>query len=124
MNMENLLKEWQDRLCLNDWVIKIIDNCPTCDFSLRDCAGECAWNEVGRSAIIKLVSSEEYGDRIVPYDKEKTLVHELLHIKFCFIDESENALQNRLLHRLVDEMAVALVKAKRFICTEENNVKS
>ena len=111
--MQELLKEWQHRLGLDDWCIVLKDNCSPNDMVLKDCAGETEWQEVGKCAVIRIISKKDYGDRIVSFDKEKTLVHELLHCKFCLLGESGNDLQDRLAHQLIDDMAKALVSAKR-----------
>ena len=110
--MEELLKEWQNRLNLNDWTIKLsanVHNMPD-----GECCGHTDWNETVKAAHIYLLHPDEYGDRVVPYDQEKTLVHELLHIKFTFLhNQTEEDLQGRILHQLIDEIACALVDAKR-----------
>lgn len=113
MKIKELLLEWQQRLMLNDWVIKVYDNCQTYELTLRDVAGECEWEESKKSAVIRIITEKEYGDRIIPFDKEKILVHELLHIKFSFIQNSGNELQDRFVHQLINDMAVSLVAAKR-----------
>ena len=113
MKIKELLLEWQQRLMLNDWVIKVYDNCPTYELTLRDVAGECEWEESAKSAVIRIITEKEYGDRIIPFDKEKILVHELLHIKFSFIENSGNELQDRFVHQLINDLAVSLVAAKR-----------
>jgi hypothetical protein len=51
----------------------------------------------------------------LPFDKEKTLVHELLHCKFAIIDYSGNEIVDRLIHQLIEDRAKSLVKAKRGI---------
>ena len=47
----------------------------------------------------------------VPYHPERTLIHELLHLKLCLLGESGNALQDRLAHQLIDDLADALYRA-------------
>lgn len=111
--MQKLLKEWQERLSLNDWVIVLNDDCPVCDFNIPNCAGECEWDLVHKSAVIRLISESEYGERILPFDKEKTLVHELLHCKFAMIDDSGNDIVDRYIHQLIEDLAKSLVNAKR-----------
>lgn len=111
--MKDLLKEWQHILHLDDWVIVLYDNCNPSDMNEQNNAGECNYDELHKCASILLIDKKYYGKRLKPYDKEKTLVHELLHIKFWFIDRSDNLLQNRMVHNLIDEMAVALVSVKR-----------
>ena len=115
--MDDLLNEWKERLGLTDWTIVIEDD--LYELQLSDCAGCTEWGEVGKTAKIQLLHPSAYGERIIPYDKEKTLVHELLHLKFCFLQESENELQNRIVHQLIDDLAKALVSAKRK--TKPNN---
>ena len=109
--MEELLREWQKILGLEDWTIVLEDD--LFELFLPDCAGCTEWSEVGKTAKIQLIAREAYGDRIMPYDKEKTLVHELLHLKLCFLQETENELQNRIVHQLIDDLAKSFIKAKR-----------
>ena len=113
--IEKLLKEWQTRLDLSDWAIELRDNCPVCEFNTQNSVGECEWDLVHKCAVIRLISQSEYGNAITPYDKEKTLVHELLHIKFALIDNSGNDIVDRYVHQLIEDMAKALVRAKRRI---------
>lgn len=109
--MEDVLRKWQKWLGLDDWTIVLEDG--LYELSLPECAGCTEWSEVGKTAKIQLLNPEAYGDRITPYDKEKTLVHELLHLKLCFLQESENDLQNRIVHQLIDDLAKAFVRANR-----------
>lgn len=62
--------------------------------------------------MIRIINPELYGERIIPFDFEKTLVHELLHLKFCLL-ESDDELRNRVIHMLIEDMARALVITKR-----------
>lgn len=114
----NLLKKWQKRLYLTDWVVDFRPNSVPSDFVLQDCVGETEWQEVNKTAIIRIVKPDCYGQRIVPFDFEKTLVHELLHLKFCLLGESGNDLQDRYVHQLIDELARALVASEREVQNE------
>ena len=58
-------------------------------------------------------------DRIVPFDFEKTLVHELLHLKFSLLSTNGDDMQARYVHQLIDEMARSLVDAKRYCADGE-----
>lgn len=107
--IKELLKKWQKRLNLQDWCIVIEINCKPSDFVNQNCCGECDWQEVNKTAVIRLLDPDCYGERVLPYDIEEVLVHELLHAKFCFIDNSGNVLQDRLLHSLIEELARAFV---------------
>ena len=111
--MNDLLKEWQDRLGLQDWVIKLKEDCSPNDMNQRGCSGEAEWVESNKAAIVRICAEKDYGEGcIVPYHPEQTLVHELLHLKFCLLDESGNSLQDRIVHQMVDDFAKALVDAK------------
>ncbi len=115
---EKLLNEWQERLGLQDWTIVLRYNCKFSDLATEDSIGETLWSNTIKNATIKIVSKEEYGnDRTLPYDFEKTLVHELLHIKFGLIDIMNNGYESKVVdelrHQLIDDLARALVMAKR-----------
>ena len=112
-----LLKEWQERLGLLDWAITLKINCRQGEMELGEVAGETEWAESIKSAAIKIVSEKVYGERIVPYDFENILVHELLHLKFALIDQKitsyESDVTYQVRHQLIDDLARALVMAKR-----------
>lgn len=110
--MDKLLKEWQHRLGLDDWKIVLKEDCSPNDMVLKDVVGETEFEEVNKCAVIRIITEKDYGDRIIPFNFEKTLIHELLHLKFCLLGESGNDLQNRIVHQLIEDMAKALVDAK------------
>ena len=112
MITEKLTKEWINRLGLNDWTIKFVVNCTPDDIGYENC-GLSVWQEVRKTAKVQILDPKYYGERILPFDEEKTLVHELLHLKTCFISETDNELQERIMHQLIDDLACALVDAKR-----------
>ena len=109
---KQLLDYWQNILGLTDWKIVLKDNCSHNEMQLRDVTGETEWEETGKCAVIRIISEKDYGDRILPFNFEKTLIHELLHLKFCLLGESGNDLQDRYVHQLIDDMARALFKAR------------
>lgn len=113
MTNKQLLKKWIDILGLQDWLIELRDNMTPDEMDLSSVAGQCDWQEVNKTAVISIIKPECYGERITPFDFEKTLVHELLHIKFCLLDESGNALQDRVLHQIIEDLAKAFVKAEK-----------
>lgn len=113
MSNKKLLSYWKKILKLNDWKIKLVENCCQQDMSSSvDVSGEVEYDDVNSCAVIRMLDKKYYGKRILPYDFEKTLVHELLHIKFWFLDRSDNLLQNREVHKLIDELAVAFVSVR------------
>lgn len=121
--MKDLLKKWQHRLGLDDWHIVVRENVSPNDMVLQNCSGECEKDEVNKCAIIRIISKKDYGDRILPFDKEKILVHELMHIKFWLIENTDNEMQNRVVHQLIDDIARALVDANREQLTHQHEDK-
>ena len=116
---EKLLQEWQNRLGLQDWRIKLADNCVPDEMTLPDVAGDFICTESNKTARIEMLDPMFYGERIVPFDWEKTLVHELLHLKLCLVSENVDDLQARYMHQIIDDLARAFVDAKRVKNLEE-----
>ena len=109
-----LLKKWQKLLGLQDWKIKLLDNCTPADMVTKDC-GETEYNEVQKCAYIRILSPQYYGETEfnIPFCQEKTLLHELLHIKFALLDDNGNEMQSRVLHQIIEDLARALYLAKK-----------
>lgn len=107
-----ILKEWQERLGLMDWNIKLQDMCMPDDMALIDSAGCTVWVEPIKAAKIQILDPKYYGDRIVPFDWEKTLVHELLHLKLCLVSDGVGDLQARYMHQIIDDLAKAFINTK------------
>ena len=110
---KSLLAEWQKRLGLQEWRIKLVDKCKPEDMTLDDVAGCTEWSEAIKTARIEIIDPKYYGKRIVPFDYEKTLVHELLHLKTCLVSDAVDDLQARYMHQMIDDLARAFVDAKR-----------
>ena len=114
-----LLKEWKVRLGLTDWSIKLYDNCTKDEMSSSGVMGCVDFVEVNRTARIEIIDPACYGNRVVPYDYERILVHELLHLKMCLLFSVEDGYDDRnvidrMTHQLLDDIAKSLVDAKRF----------
>ena len=107
------MRKWQKRLGLMDWRIRLYTNVNATDMSDHGFQGEAGWDEASKTAKIKILNPAQYGSRVVPFDEEETLVHELLHLKFALLDNSGNALQDRIVHQLIDDLARALIEADR-----------
>lgn len=108
-----LLVEWKERLGLHDWRINLYPECTEDDMSIIDAAGDAVWEETGKTARIEILDPKYYGERVEEFDWEKTLVHELLHLKLCLLSDSGNELMERVVHILIDDLARAFVDAKR-----------
>lgn len=112
-NAYDLLSEWQNRLWLQDWRIKLVPDCKPEEMKLNGCDGCTEWTECIKAARIEIIDPQYYGERIVPFDFEKTLVHELLHLKTCLVSDMLDEFQARYMHQMIDDFARAFVDAKR-----------
>lgn len=108
-----VFKEWKNRLGLQDWRIKLYVDCAPEEMTLDDVVGCTEWQESIKAAKIEILSPKHYEDRVIPFDIEKTLVHELLHLKTSLISSNVGELQERITHQLIDDLARAFVDAKR-----------
>ena len=113
-NEQELLIEWKNRLGLQDWRIKLVPNCKHEEMELEDCEGCTEWTECVKTARIEILDPQYYGDRIVPFDFEKTLVHELFHLKTCLVSNMVDEFQERYMHQMIDVLGRAFVDAKRY----------
>ena len=110
--IEDLLREWQERLRLLDWDIRVEENVEV--YGMDDNQGFVEFAEPNKEAVISLLDPSQFvKDSYFTYDVERTLVHELLHLKLCLIDKSESETQNRLVHQIIEDLAKALIDAKR-----------
>lgn len=110
----DLLKEWKDRLGLHDWQISLHTDCRPDEMTDPDAVGCSVWQEATKAARIEIIGEQYYGEyMVVRFDFEKTLVHELLHLKTCLISADCDPLQERIAHQLIDDLARAFVDAKR-----------
>ena len=111
----DLLTEWKNRLGLSDWFFVLMDHCSPSEL-MEDADGTVEYVETTKCALIRIVDEEQRNDSIRPFDYEQVLVHQLLHCKFALLmggNDWDRGLQARYLHTLVDDMARALVSAKR-----------
>lgn len=112
MDEQELLKKWKRRLGLHDWKIKLRGNCKPEEMTMSGVAGCTEWSEAGKTARIEIIDPEYYGDRIVPFDFEKTLIHELLHLKMSFWCQNEDDVEDRVMHQIIDDLARAFVEMR------------
>ena len=109
-----LLDEWKIRLGLYDWHIKLYPKCKPEEMAMEDVAGCSSWEETIKTARIDILNPKYYGNRLIKFDWEKTLVHELLHLKLCLVSDKVDEFQGRYMHQIIDDLARALIDAKRF----------
>lgn len=112
LDLYESLEYWTDVLGLQEWDITLETNCSPNDMTLSGVAGETEWSDTLRTAVIRIIHPKDWGERVVPFNPEKVLVHELLHLKFSALDESGDPLRDKLTHRLVEDFAKALTMVR------------
>lgn len=106
-----LLEKWKRKLCLQEWRIKLLTHLRPEEMTIAGTAAGCTeWSESSKTARIEIINPACYGDRIVPFNFEKTLVHELLHLKMTFWCQSDDNVSDRLMHQIIDDLARALTE--------------
>lgn len=110
--LEASLKEWQERLFLTDWIIRI-----KFDSEIEAFAEVSKVTEV-QSAIIYIRPFDEVtSGKNTKYCAEKSLVHELLHLKLDLADFDGNLPIEAVVflytqHQKIEQMAKSLIMAK------------
>lgn len=111
--LESLLSEWQRRLRLQDWTVKIQLR-RRHDMSMDDSAGVCRWQLAKKLACVEIMDPHDYdpGSFGWAQDVERTLVHELLHLHFAPFATHDQPVDTAQ-EQAIDLIAGALVDAKR-----------
>jgi len=110
----SLLKEWKNRLFLNNWNIELID----VDSLEDNNAGLSYAQWVNSCGTIKILSEKKLKEKepfIEKLPHEKILIHELLHFKYMGIegdDSLESTYYMEKQHQLLEQMAKSLYMAK------------
>ena len=103
--------EWQKILRLQDWIVvpKILR---ARDMDLEGCAGECSWQLQKRMAAIHVIDPVDHPpDLLEEYDMELTLVHELLHLHFAPLHDSDG--DNLEEEQAIEAISRGLIALKR-----------
>lgn len=109
-----ILTEWVDAIGLHDWDIHLAWQCKPEEVPKHDCAGYSIFDETTKTAMIYIVDEKYIDCCPFKYDYEVTLVHALMHLKTAILtDRNCDSLQSRMMHCLLEDIAKALVKAKR-----------
>jgi hypothetical protein len=109
--LQELAKEWQAVLRLQDWDYDIRF---ARGFEIGDCFGDFNGNLDCRHAVIRVTDENDINDdnrRF--YDQERTLVHELLHTYFQVFDTKDDSPERIAEEQAVDAISKAFVQMKR-----------
>lgn len=110
---KNLLEYWQKLLGLQDWTIVLKDGCRPDEMREGDTCGCVDFSESSKAAFVQILDPKYYGERIMPFDYEQTLIHELMHLKLSLVSADVSNLQERYMHQIIDDLARAFVAARR-----------
>ena len=115
---KQLLAEWQERLFLQHWIIKLdLENEPVVHDGNRLLglwSGAISQHECD----IKLFNGDDefVDESCIKWSAEHVLVHELLHCKYNFLNLDLNFSSNKYFdlheHALIEQMAKSLIMAK------------
>lgn len=108
-----LFKKYVRILRLESWDIRFQWKVRADDMNINDSVGCNTYKHTSRQSIIQMLDSVDFNNTLFEYDYEVTLVHELLHIKFADVDDSGDQLRDKLMHQLINDMAIALVACSR-----------
>lgn len=110
------LREWQDRLFLNNWIIKLVFCDSIHNENGEELAGQNTFQITNQCCTIQIVKlNDDVKSRIAKVSQEAVLVHELLHCKYNWIqlpNSFEGNYYDELEHALLEEMAKSLIMAK------------
>ena len=109
---KKMLDKWLKRLGLQDWTVALQSDCRPDEMTNAGVSGETEYTEEIKCAYVRILDEKYYGARIKPFCYEQTLIHELLHLKFALLDNSDNDIHDRLLHQCIDDLATALYLAE------------
>lgn len=107
------LKEWQNKLGLQDWIFKII----LCDDIEKDIEGKIEYQHSLKTGLISLIKKPKDVDTwITKFCMEQTLIHEILHpvLDICSYTKPnvEQFFLDNAIHQRVEQMAKSLLMAK------------
>lgn len=103
---------WSSVLDLSRWSIKFQWKVKATKMNIKDAFGCTTLNKVSRLAVIQIIDQDDVTESMGEFNYEKTLVHELLHLKMAFLDDSGDDLRDTLTHAMIDDLSVSFVKAR------------
>jgi len=112
--LNKYLKEWQNKLYLNDWIIKAELASDLC-MNGEKCNGLNNMISEHMTSFISISTEQREGNPMMTYCEEKVLVHELLHLKYNWLQgpsNYESEYVDAKEHQLLEQMAKTLILTK------------
>lgn len=111
-DFQQLLKEWQTRLRLQHWEVKAgLHHSKDFDGGVQ--RGQNSYNKFTGESYIKICHPDDYPDGPFKQDIEVSLIHELLHLHFCYFEPEEEQQEFVAWERCIETVARILVGLKR-----------
>lgn len=111
--LKKLTDYWIGILGLQEW--EIVSRIKRKTDMLLDCVGDVSYQFIHKKAIVSVIDPMDWNNNLFKQDMEETLVHELLHLKFSIMDDTEEESDNHigvLSHQLLCDMARSFMKLK------------
>lgn len=112
-----MFAKWKKVLNLQDWDIKFCWKKRASEMPIEGASGCCEYVTSLKQAVISMLDEDDYANDDFPYDYEKTLVHEMMHIKFALVDlepgDTPNPVHSKAVHQMVDDFAGICVGLNR-----------
>lgn len=110
--LEERLVYWQKVLRLQDWDIRI-RLCRRWELPGEHLDGNCRYHLDSKTAQISILCSDDYEPGWRPYDAERILLHELIHLHLIPLNISNDAPEAVAEEQAVNLLACAFVKLDR-----------
>lgn len=112
--LEAVMSEWQKRLRLQDWRLKIRMSRAR-DMSFQPAAAEIRWDKFMKTATISITDPLDWDENMHgPRDIEQDIIHELIHLLYLpFDDTKPNTPEWVALEQSINMLTDALIGLKR-----------
>ena len=104
---------WRDVLGLSDWDIQFVFNVEPENMIIDGSTGCTSFEESTKTALVQILNPERFINKVGKFDIEKSIVHELLHLKLSLVESETDEFQKRMLHQILDDLAKSFVRARR-----------
>lgn len=114
--IQKLCFEWQKVLRLSDWYVTV-RFVPVKEMNSTSHLGMASYCRNHKIAKIKIILERDYDDNsVTPYDAERTLIHELIHLHLAHngidYEDARNAEQEQAINALTDAFITVKYKKK------------
>jgi hypothetical protein len=110
--LQRLCAQWQKRLRVQDWDVRVRVK-RRHQMELESKRAGCNYSLKLKEALIEIQSPLDYQPSVWPNDMEQSLVHELLHLHFALFSADDETPEGVAQEQAIDLIASALVSLAR-----------